>query len=648
MLSANAAKIIVERLIQAGLWGLPDNCKVVHTVERNSYLLAKKSEYIKITHATGHGQIPSFSGQTDNFDYMVFEPFTPVINFSDEIVREFTGIPVLQHLINIGLFASEKGFKIAFTQQDAREIQQINEAIAISGSGTTTNQKLGSVTVGISGNTDSFSRAVSRQSAPHIGLAGLDVNTHPLLKKLKNLGFFDIPVGQHLIMVKQGANSCLIEKQGTIACTVGGNSGQGTNLGVGIMTGGPNRNGSCNTVVFSSIIGSPQLVVENSATPLNVQIDSRIEEDKRPKFKSMEKYFHTIDAQQGNEVVKQKIAQYQLLNDQVINEPDYWSGNGIRDAYLTAGETDLQGDLSNLSNSEDDLLDEGGYGRVYAVQIGNSRLRGAFAFALKVMPLPRTGRDTILAELQVLQKVHSPWIVAFYGHFEAHNRLHLILELAICSLDKVIQSLPATYALQVLLEVTRGLAVLHSNNIIHRDLKPHNVLIGQDLHARLTDFNVAKIRQSMRTTGQPYTPTRTGNVGTVNYKAPEAFSRNPLTFAADIYSLGLLAYSLAKGEIAYSGDNDDDAAIMGVRLGGREKDELIVELPGNTLPFFRTVIEQGCQQDPNLRWTAQQVQAELQVGNTAHPVRQQELTEVLEQMQDNTPVSYRRFYPNVF
>src|SRR5205085_10624683 len=85
-------------------------------------------------------------------------------------------------------------------------------------------------------------------------------------------------------------------------------------------------------------------------------------------------------------------------------------------------------------------------------------------------------------------------------------------------------------ALEIALEVARGLAFAHQNGLVHRDVKPQNVILNGDGRAKVTDFGIAR---SLDVSGV----TQTGTVlGTSNYIAPEQARWGRVDGATDVYS----------------------------------------------------------------------------------------------------------------
>ncbi|HEX8104258.1 MAG TPA: protein kinase [Solirubrobacteraceae bacterium] len=102
-------------------------------------------------------------------------------------------------------------------------------------------------------------------------------------------------------------------------------------------------------------------------------------------------------------------------------------------------------------------------------------------------------------------------------------------------------------AVDILVQACRGLEYAHRNGVIHRDVKPGNLLRSLDGVVKLADFGIAKASEQSDIT-------RVGSVlGTAAYLAPEQARGEPAGPAADLYSLGVVAYQLLTGRLPYEG-----------------------------------------------------------------------------------------------
>jgi len=88
-------------------------------------------------------------------------------------------------------------------------------------------------------------------------------------------------------------------------------------------------------------------------------------------------------------------------------------------------------------------------------------------------------------------------------------------------------------------QIADAVAAAHDRKAIHRDLKPDNVFICRDNRAKVLDFGVAKLMDPGGWVTQ-----KDIVVGTMLYMSPEQVQGMPLGPASDVYSLGLILYTL--------------------------------------------------------------------------------------------------------
>src|SRR5258708_16480830 len=94
----------------------------------------------------------------------------------------------------------------------------------------------------------------------------------------------------------------------------------------------------------------------------------------------------------------------------------------------------------------------------------------------------------------------------------------------------------------LIIEVLQALVYLHRHGVIHRDLKPANILVA-NATSKVLDFGLAIRREQYTGTGMPS--------GTLFYIAPEVLAGKPITEAADLYTVGLIAYELLAERYPY-------------------------------------------------------------------------------------------------
>jgi eukaryotic-like serine/threonine-protein kinase len=178
--------------------------------------------------------------------------------------------------------------------------------------------------------------------------------------------------------------------------------------------------------------------------------------------------------------------------------------------------------------------------------------------ALKVLHEQYTSDDEFVErfkrEARAVAQLSHPNIVTVIDRGEDGGKQYIVFEYIDGENLKelVVRSgrLPLRDALELTLQVARGLAFAHDQGLVHRDVKPQNVLLNGDGRAKVTDFGIA------RSLDVEHGVTQTGTVlGTTNYIAPEQASGQPVDAQTDVYSLGVVLYELLAGDVPFPGEN---------------------------------------------------------------------------------------------
>ncbi len=188
-------------------------------------------------------------------------------------------------------------------------------------------------------------------------------------------------------------------------------------------------------------------------------------------------------------------------------------------------------------------LGRGGMGTVYAA----THVETGEQVALKVLApgiaAEEGFRDRFRAEIDSLKKLNHPNIVRILGH-DADHLFYSMELVAGRSLEECLasgQSFSWQQAVDIGIQVCRALKHAHDRGVIHRDIKPANLLLAEDGTVKLSDFGIAKLFGATGLTADG------GVVGTAEYMAPEQADGRPVTYRADLYSLGGVLYALLAG-----------------------------------------------------------------------------------------------------
>ena len=156
-----------------------------------------------------------------------------------------------------------------------------------------------------------------------------------------------------------------------------------------------------------------------------------------------------------------------------------------------------------------------------------------------------------------------PNIVEMYDVGEDDGIYYIVMEYiegkTLKQLLKKRGSLTLSEAIDIMFQLTDGMAHAHDSYIIHRDLKPQNIMIKDDGQIKITDFGIAMALNSTQLT-------QTNSVmGSVHYLPPEQASGKGSTIKSDIYSMGIIFYELLTGSLPFKGENAVEIALKHMR-----------------------------------------------------------------------------------
>lgn len=205
-------------------------------------------------------------------------------------------------------------------------------------------------------------------------------------------------------------------------------------------------------------------------------------------------------------------------------------------------------------------LGQGGMGEVFLVTDREHPDRGELALKT-IFPELMQDRETISrfeSEAKMLSSIQHPNVVKLieWGildnegtptHFMA---MEYIDGISLHTLARR-RRLSLAAALNLSVQIAKGLHAIHVSRVVHRDLKPANVMITRAGLAKIIDFGIAKpASMGQATDDDPERgfKTKTGMViGTVNYIAPEVLRGEPASIATDVYALGLIVWEMVNG-----------------------------------------------------------------------------------------------------
>ncbi|XP_068479215.1 probable LRR receptor-like serine/threonine-protein kinase At1g05700 [Phaseolus vulgaris] len=205
-------------------------------------------------------------------------------------------------------------------------------------------------------------------------------------------------------------------------------------------------------------------------------------------------------------------------------------------------------EVRSITNNFERVVGKGGFGIVYHGCIGETQV------AVKMLTASTQGYQQFQTEANILTRVHHKCLTPLIGYYNEGNRTALIYEyMTNGDLSDKLSGESQTFLdwkqrLQIALDAAVGLEYLHNGckpPIVHRDVKTRNILLNENLRAKISDFGLSRIFSD-----EGDTHVSTVIAGTPGYLDPEYYITNRLNEKSDVFSFGVVLLEIITGRKA--------------------------------------------------------------------------------------------------
>ncbi|MBN2413108.1 protein kinase [candidate division KSB1 bacterium] len=241
-------------------------------------------------------------------------------------------------------------------------------------------------------------------------------------------------------------------------------------------------------------------------------------------------------------------------------------------------------------------LGEGGMGIVYKAHDTKLNRMVALKFLPPAMTSDPEAKERFIQEAQTASALDHPNICTIHEIDETDDGQTFIVMAFYDgeTLKKKIEQeiLDKNTAIDITIQIAKGLKEAHDNKIVHRDIKPANIMVTTKNQVKIMDFGLAKLA------GRAHITTTGSTVGTAAYMSPEQASGKDVDFRSDIWSLGTILYEMLTRQRPFKGDYEQAVVYSILNEEPAPVTSLNTELP----EYMQKIIHKTLSKDPDKRY----------------------------------------------
>ncbi|CAH8527843.1 unnamed protein product [Heterobilharzia americana] len=240
-------------------------------------------------------------------------------------------------------------------------------------------------------------------------------------------------------------------------------------------------------------------------------------------------------------------------------------------------------------------LGSGKFGEVKRCQ----EIKTGREFAAKFVPIAsKEDMDSVMNEIAIMNTLRHPRLIQLYDAYQIDEEVTLVLELITGGelFERIIDEsfdLNESRCIKFMHEILQGVEYMHSQNVIHLDLKPENILClsTTSFKTKIIDFGLARFYENQHLCVL---------FGTPEFVSPEVISYEPVSPAADMWSLGVICYVMLSGLSPFMGESQGETLANIMRVKYNFDYPEFAEISNDAMDFIKKLLVK----DPRKRLTA--------------------------------------------